>query len=451
LSFEPARTYSLFISYSHKDERLRKKLATHLTLLRREGLINDWHDRRIGPGGEWADEIDNRLREADIILLLVSAEFLDSNYCYEKEAAMAMERYEAHEARVIPIILKPCDWERSPLSKFQALPAEARPVTKWPNRDDAFLSVVHGIRSVIEGLRGGSPHADIRQVSPQDAGDYVAPHLARLCDRSEQDREVSTALRRHLSATPQRPCICIVHGDEFEDHGGFLDRMKENIIPQVLNLNASQVAVKECLLPWPENVTAGRDFNRALLAHMGWSLRGNSAATRAEVVERIAAQEQPLLFNSDLVTEDLEEGGPGLLASFIKFWDEWDDLPVGRTLISCVLIKRRRGEGLGFWRRRRLRRANNRLRKYVPGLDLSEYTGVSAIVVPELRSIRRSDVEAWIRDERVRRFFTFQEKDVRSLYSETTLLGADGRIPMEFLIDRLQSMMRKVNNSLYVG
>src|SRR5579871_1216010 len=136
----------LFYSYSHKDEELRETLETHLSPLKRQGVIAGWHDRRISAGTEWADQIDEHLNSAQIILLLISADFLASDYCYDKEMTRAMERHEAGAARVIPIILRPCDWHGAPFGKLQALPKDAKPITDWSNRDAAFLDVAQGIR-----------------------------------------------------------------------------------------------------------------------------------------------------------------------------------------------------------------------------------------------------------------------------------------------------------------
>ncbi|MGA7936601.1 MAG: AAA-like domain-containing protein, partial [Kovacikia sp.] len=137
---------NVFFSYSHKDEKLRDKLATHLTMLQREQVIKSWHDRKISAGTEWAKAIDDNLNSADVILLLISADFLASNYCYEIEMQRAIDRHEAGEARVIPVILKPVDWASAPFGKLQAFPTNAKPVTLWTNRDQAFLNIAQGIR-----------------------------------------------------------------------------------------------------------------------------------------------------------------------------------------------------------------------------------------------------------------------------------------------------------------
>lgn len=142
----------VFFSYSHKDEVLRDELATHLSVMKRRGVIEAWHDREISAGREWANAIDDNLNTADIILLLVSANFLASDYCYDIEMQRAMERHEAREARVIPIILKPVDWHDAPFAKLQALPKNAKAVTTWQDKDEAFFNVVQGIRRVVEEM-----------------------------------------------------------------------------------------------------------------------------------------------------------------------------------------------------------------------------------------------------------------------------------------------------------
>jgi hypothetical protein len=147
------RPLRLFYSYSHKDEALRDELETHLAILERQGLIAPWHDRRIEPGTSLTGAIDSNLEEADIILLLVSADFIASPYCYEKEMLRALERHHAHQARVIPIILRATHFEGAPFEKLQALPKDAKPVTGWKDRDEAWTDVARGLRLVVESLR----------------------------------------------------------------------------------------------------------------------------------------------------------------------------------------------------------------------------------------------------------------------------------------------------------
>jgi hypothetical protein len=148
----PERPLEVFFSYAHRDEALRNDLADHLHLLERQGIITRWHDRCITAGTEWAGAIDDHLRMAQIILLLISSAFLASDYCYDVELSLAIERHEAGEARVVPIILRPVDWHSAPFGKLQALPKEGRAVTLWTNQDEAFLDIARGIRSIAEEL-----------------------------------------------------------------------------------------------------------------------------------------------------------------------------------------------------------------------------------------------------------------------------------------------------------
>ena len=145
---------TIFFCYAHEDKALLNKLKTHLKLLQREHLIDFWDDRDINAGSEWEKEISEHLNTAQIILLLVSPDFLASDYCYGTEMKRAMERHERGEAYVIPIILRPVFWRTSPFGKLQALPMNAKPVVSsaWNNWDEAFLNVAVGIRKVVEQL-----------------------------------------------------------------------------------------------------------------------------------------------------------------------------------------------------------------------------------------------------------------------------------------------------------
>lgn len=142
----------LFFSYSHVDEALRNQLEVHLSALKRQGLIGTWHDRRITAGTPVGDAIDRNLNASQVILLLVSSDFIASDYCYECEMARAMERHERGDARVIPVILRPCDWHDLPFGKLLAAPRDGKPITTWPNIDEAFLDVERAIKGAVKEL-----------------------------------------------------------------------------------------------------------------------------------------------------------------------------------------------------------------------------------------------------------------------------------------------------------
>ena len=144
---------SLFYSYSHRDEVLRGELEAHLSFLRRRKLIAEWHDRMIGAGEEWKGQIDRQLAEADIILLLVSADFIASDYCWGEEMTKALARHQLGEARVIPVILRPCRWQKTLLGSLQALPTDGKPVSEWPSHDLAFDQIAAAVERAIADLQ----------------------------------------------------------------------------------------------------------------------------------------------------------------------------------------------------------------------------------------------------------------------------------------------------------
>ena len=156
----------VFFSYSHADEELRNELEKHLAGLLRQGVITTWHDRRIGPGEELHGQIDEQLNAADIVLLLVSADFLASDYCHDVEMMRAMERHERGEARVIPVILRPCDWHGAPFGTLMAVPPDGKPVVKHATLDDGFLEVVKAVRQVAGPAHSRGPAARASQPAP---------------------------------------------------------------------------------------------------------------------------------------------------------------------------------------------------------------------------------------------------------------------------------------------
>ena len=170
---------TIFFSYSHADEALRDQLEIHLSALKRQGIISTWHDRRILAGSSVDETIDQNLESADLILLLISPDFIASDYCYEREMRRAMQRHFAGSARVIPVILRPCDWQDLQFGKLLATPRDGRAITKWPNADEAFLDVVKSIKAALSELGRGSINARPRQKldSPPSADEQSSTEI----------------------------------------------------------------------------------------------------------------------------------------------------------------------------------------------------------------------------------------------------------------------------------
>jgi hypothetical protein len=190
-------SFEVFISYSHKDDTLREQLDIHLVSLERQGKITAWHDRAVEAGQEWAYEIKNRLDSAHIILLLISPDFLASEHCYDQEMQRAMERHEAGTAAVLPIILRPVYWNNTPFSKLQVLPREGNAITRWNDRDEAFVNVVEGIDKAIQSLSQSltQKSSNNRSKTCQPFQNLPQPDYGKFIGREEEKAKIIEKLR----------------------------------------------------------------------------------------------------------------------------------------------------------------------------------------------------------------------------------------------------------------
>ena len=171
----------VFLSYSHQDEDLRNELEKHLSILKRQGVIEVWSDHRIGPGEDIGGQIDQHLESADVILLLVSSDFLDSDYCYDVEMRRALERHDQGEARVIPVILRPCAWHGAPFGRLKAIPTDGKPVMKHPTLDDGFVEVVEAVSEVARALsRGVSTFHPAQPLADRPTAEDFGPRSSNL-------------------------------------------------------------------------------------------------------------------------------------------------------------------------------------------------------------------------------------------------------------------------------
>lgn len=157
VTVDPDRPLAAFCSYASKDDPFREQLQTAVAMLERQGLLKIWHFRELEPGVEWDAEIRRQLAASQMILLLVSPDFLNSRYSWNEEVNYALKRHAEGTARVIPIILRPCDWKHAPLNTLQALPKDGVPITQWPDRDAAWQNVTEGLRRAVSSIRAAIP------------------------------------------------------------------------------------------------------------------------------------------------------------------------------------------------------------------------------------------------------------------------------------------------------
>ena len=180
----PPASIEVFYSYAHEDEELVKELRKHLSLLKRQGVIREWYDREITAGTEWKGQIDQHLNSSGVILLLISADFLASDYCYDVEMKRALERHDQREARVIPVLLRKVDgWQGAPFGKIQSLPTDGKPVTSWNDRDEAFADVARGIRRAVSELTVFQPKSSSWPASQPTVLPAPSPQRTPAMDR----------------------------------------------------------------------------------------------------------------------------------------------------------------------------------------------------------------------------------------------------------------------------
>src|ERR1700694_4997221 len=151
MSEAPRQEIKLFYCYAREDKALRVELGRHFNRLKSDYQLIDWYDREIPPGEEWEQSVDEHLTTADLILLLISPYFMNSGYSHGQEVQRALAGHQAGTSRVIPILLRPTHWENAPFSSLQFLPTNARPISRWPDRDKALQDVALEISRAIKG------------------------------------------------------------------------------------------------------------------------------------------------------------------------------------------------------------------------------------------------------------------------------------------------------------
>ena len=252
---------SVFISYAHEDEPWRQRLEAHLSLLRRQGLIANWHDRQILAGEEWACAIDEHLETALITLLLISSDFLASDYCYGIEMQRALELHKNGQVKVIPIILRPVDWEGAPFAHLQCLPRDARAITEWDNRDAVFRDIVRGIRTAIEQFPLTSTVSQPVPVSSKVPAELVFHPETSIAAEYINKGAVFGGLGRYVENLEAYQQALLL-----DPHNALAHIGKGNALYNLKQYDEAGPAYHEAILLAPDNVLAYIGRGRALCA-----------------------------------------------------------------------------------------------------------------------------------------------------------------------------------------
>jgi hypothetical protein len=423
---------SVFCSYAHEDASLQAKVGDSLALLVREGKIHKpWDDREISAGSEWAFVIDERIDQADIILFLVSSNFFASDYSMGVEVVRSLARHNKGEARVVPIILEYCEWNKASFAALQVLPVGGEPLRAWNKvNKKRLLEISTGMRKVVQELTtGANGPAGGRLLPTLEANQTI---LAYLCNRVEQDRQLRDAWNSHYNsfALRRRPFVCVVHGPVQEDHAGYLRRLSAYSFPQEIGMGRGFEIGQPVKVRWPEGSADKTAASSDMLRNLANQL--NCGAQIKEISATLYRLGETCVAYYELSTSFRNYSRRADIESFFDFWRSWPDLPARQKLIIVLSVQYRPGFPAGFPRADAdivvNAKANERL---------------SAVVLDELSSVSRQQVKDWIRHQEVERFCDVENNAALWEAEIDATFGDRSLIPMEQLVGTLNRMLNE--------
>lgn len=448
----PSGVVEVFFSYAAADEVLGNELVKHLKLLERNKVLEVWHGRKILPGRDWEREVSAHLEKADIILLLISADFMASDYLYGKEMLRAIERHNAKEAYVIPIILRPFAWEDSPFGHFGVLPDNQIPCTQWEDINAAFLNVTRGLKNVIRAIKGEIDFAE--SIIDKTVRKEIPPLLPYLCDRNPQEDDLEDAVLLRLKRRSENPFLCLIYGSEEECHDMFRERIQKRSFYRIMGAHLQTLPIADVMLPLPSNLdrlTSAPEgdqqkvFFRTVERNLAKKFLGRVQASQPEIVKAISQFKTPVIIHSSLSTGGWEPHGAQIVSWFIKFWNQSWLKSSGANLFICLHIE--------FDRKREAFRNNEqKVRDFLHGLDLTKYKNLHVACLSELIAVSDEAAKEWVRNEENFEGFCrlhgpkFCEVQVVvnkiiDLYKQPDLVDPDGRISMLNLAPKLKHLI----------
>lgn len=331
----------LFYSYSHIDEPLRDKLDRHLAALKRSGVISDWHDRKILAGDNFDTRINQHLEDADIILFLISADFIASSYIWDVEVKRAMERQGSGQCRVIPVVLRPVDLDGVPFENLLRLPKDGLAVTQWDNQDLAFTNIAQGIRRVatemalLESKSSTSWTQDFRQqqrfldtavteeIPIGESREVLtmvrredSPGLFKLLESAGNDNLRKSWDERAYSVT-SRDVRTVPFNMIFPSSGG---RFSNQGVKIQLDLRAPGIEISDT--PYTATLNDNADT-----PHVAFLIRSNNSGKQTLKV-RVVCDDQEIISNL-MRTSFVQHGGPGGPGATCRFETDGE----GRTVL----------------------------------------------------------------------------------------------------------------------
>ncbi|HEX8775484.1 MAG TPA: TIR domain-containing protein [Pyrinomonadaceae bacterium] len=429
-------------SDARKDKNFLETLGKFLVNRRRANQIVEWHTGLLQAGLERDVHIAQHLNEADILILLVSVDFLNSSSAYDREMKIAMERHNAGKARVIPILLRECETSDTPFARLSPLPEGGKPVDQHKNKDAVFTAIAKAIGNVIQELIKSRPS----RTSLPPRKPLFSKEVLHLCDRHPQQAKVELALeKRDLS---RRPLVCVIHGTSEECLAEFKERLRKDSLPKFLE---SDLAFEEYPVVLPE----AEDYFPSIYQKNLAGNFTNRSASLDEVANIISKNPARILVYSRLYSNQWDSQGMKQTDEFLSFWNDFPDLIPGNRLVSCLLITHKTDSPAHI---NNTQKAREFLKSLETPLNLMSYqnlegktlSNLSAVVLPELASVVERDVVDWIEGRHFRKlceqhdpFFCDLDgpvyEEIEELYSGMPQPG----IPMRRLVTQLEQIVSK--------
>ena len=277
-----SKPLEVFCCYAREDQKMLAQLKKHLAPLERQGQIMIWSDTNLTAGDEWEKDLQKHLESADTFLLLISPSFMDSDYCYGTEMKRAIKRHNEASAAVIPILLRPTFWQNAPFAELQLIPTEAKPVTKWPNRDDAFHHITEQINRIVSAFSSHQPPTDARTGLVDDP-----KHTELVSHRERTVRFTDEKNRQEIKTQRKQFCVpVLISIHEFAPLVATLREAHDNLWARQKIIFQADSYVKQI------NAVSKKANERAAVAGSELSIDPAGRAVMDALVEYLTAQNE---------------------------------------------------------------------------------------------------------------------------------------------------------------
>ena len=250
--------------------------------------------------------------------------------------------------------------------------------------------------------------------------------LPYLPNRKQQDEELFKAIQNYLNQVPPKPLVCVIHGDEFQSHYQFLERLKKLSFPKYMDWDSNQVSIKDYELAWPSDLKKLDNLESRLCKDLAEKFLSRTSIKKDTIKETINQEfceyPSPIIICTYLLTEDWQNQGDLILDRFLHFWQNWPNLTPGKRIIICLSIKyqvKKKGSSkdsifIRFWaylinyfKPQNYQSENKKIKDEIKKLsreNFRQFSRLSGIVLPELTGVPQGQVENWARSDEVKSF-----------------------------------------------